>query len=172
MTLPQTEQVCAERENVPFSAFMKKQITNTLGALAKTTSLQTQANIAAAILLVGIVKADGRVERAEMMEVIRSLTHHFGLSGEEVGVLLETASDVQAREHDLSALAQLINEAWTAEQKSLLLTRSWAIAISDQLIDIDETKLIEHLANLLNLSESEISAARQTAENKLKNSVN
>jgi len=120
--------------------------------------------IAAAVLLVAVIKADGRVDRMEFAEVIDILGKRFNLDGSEVGLLLESASDSSLVEHDLQQFTLHLRNAWDESERASLLRNFWEIAIADQSIDDRERSLIDHLAKLLDLPPETITNSRVTAE--------
>ena len=122
------------------------------------------AKIAAAILLVAVVKADGEVNRMEFAEVIDILAKRFNMPLKEVGKLLEEASDSIEMEHDLAEFTLHLRNVWNQEERLNLLRSFWEIAIADDLIDNQERSLIDRLASLLDLPSAEIATARERAE--------
>ena len=131
---------------------------------ASSTEIDIQ--LATAVLLFEIVKSDGHVDRVEVTRVIEILRERFSLSGEQVGRLLEMISD-DGTQAPLQSFTDKIREHWGFEQRLLLLENFWVIAIADKIIDERETKIISDLAQLLNLNDNEISAARQQARKRL-----
>ncbi len=128
---------------------------------------RVDAKIAAAILLIAVVKADGRVERLEFAEVIEILSKRFNLPASEVGQLLEQASDSARMEHDLKDFTLHLRNAWNQQERLNLLKSFWEIAIADNLIDDRERSLIQRLAHLLDLPADEIAKAHDHAENRI-----
>jgi len=123
--------------------------------------------LAAAILLFEVVKADGRVDRLEVSKVIDILRNKFALDGEQIGRLLEMVSDKGNEGLHLESFTKKIREHWNQDERLKLLKDFWRIATADQDIDDKETDLIYKIAKLLNLNEDEITKAREHAEQKL-----
>lgn len=123
--------------------------------------------LAAAILLIAVVKADGYIDRMEYAEVIGILSQRFNIPANEVGELLEKASDSNIIEHDLNRLTLKIRSGWPEEQRLLLLKSFWEIAIADKNIHELERSLISKLASYLNLPDTEVEKARSQAELRL-----
>jgi uncharacterized tellurite resistance protein B-like protein len=147
-----------------FSDVMDK---SKLSAEERNQQKTFDARVAAAILLVAVVKADGRIERMEFAEVIDILSKQFNLPASEVGHLLEQASDSIGIDRDLNTFTMRLRNAWSEEDRLKLLKNLWGIAIADALIDDRERELIERLAKMLDLKENEIDAAREQAERQL-----
>lgn len=123
--------------------------------------------LAAAILLFEVVKADGRVDRLEVSKVIEILRNKFTLDGDEIGRLLEMVSDKGNEGLHLDSFTKKIREHWKQAERLKLLKDFWVIATADQDIDDRETELINKIAKLLNLNDDEITKAREHAELKL-----
>ena len=123
--------------------------------------------LAAAILMFEVVKADGRVDRMEMAEMIELLQKNFTLSGEDVGTLLEMAGDMANEASRLEPFTLKIRQNWNAEERLQLLKDFWIIAIADRDIDDREIELIQSIADKLDLAEDDIALARSNAEQRL-----
>ena len=123
--------------------------------------------LAAAILMFEVVKIDGRVDRAEVAEVIEILRKQFQLESKEIGRLLEMAGDVGNENLHLESFTSRIRAQWTEEERLQLLGDFWVIAIADRTIDDRETKLIESIALLLELDTKEIQRAQRQAKQML-----
>ena len=123
--------------------------------------------LAAAILMFEVVKADGVVDRMEMAEMIELLQKNFNLSGEDVGTLLEMAGDVSNESSRLDPFTLKIRQNWNADERLQLLKDFWIIAIADRDIDEREIALIEKIADLLDLDDDKIATARLHAEQRL-----
>lgn len=123
--------------------------------------------LASAILLFEVVKADGRVDRLEVSKVIDILRNRFALDGEQIGRLLEMVSDKGNEGLHLESFTKKIREHWKQDERLKLLKDFWRIATADQDIDDREATLIKKIAKLLNLNEGEITKAREHAELKL-----
>ena len=123
--------------------------------------------LASAILLFEVVKADGRIDRLEVGKVIDILREKFALGGDEIGRLLEMVSDKGNETLHLESFTKKIREYWQQDERLKLLKDFWVIASADQDIDERETDLIYKIAKLLNLNDDEINKAREHAEQKL-----
>jgi uncharacterized tellurite resistance protein B-like protein len=123
--------------------------------------------LASAILLFEVVKADGRVDRLEMSQLIDILRKKFAIDGNETGRLLEMVSDKGNEGLHLDSFTKKIREHWNRDERLKLLKDFWVIATADKDIDDRETDLIYKIAKLLNLNEEELIAARDHAEKKL-----
>lgn len=152
---------------MPVSKFSDVMDKCMLDAEKKNKRDKLDARVAAAILLVAVVKADGRVERMEFAEVIDILSKQFNLPASEVGQLLEQASDSFMFDRDLKTFTMRLRNAWSNEERLKLLKNLWGIAIADHTIDDRERELIEQLASMLDLNDDEINAAREQAEQQL-----
>ena len=135
-----------------------------ISADASATEINVQ--LATAVLLFEVVKSDGHVDRAEVVRVIEILRQRFALTGDQVGRLLEMVRD-DGTPTPVQSFTDKIRQHWGIDERLLLLENFWVIAIADKIIDARETQLIDKLAHLLNLTDNEISAARQQAQKRL-----
>ena len=123
--------------------------------------------LAAAILMFEVVKADGHVDRMEMAEMIEILRNHFELTGDEIGTLLEMAGDAGNEDLHLESFGLKIRQSWTADERLQLLKDFWIIAISDRDLDERESDLIQRIADMLELNDKQIELARENAKQRL-----
>jgi len=123
--------------------------------------------LAAAILMFEVIMSDGHVDRMEMAELVDILRRQFDLDGEEIGHILESVRNVGGEQLDLSSFALKLRNQWSQDERLRLLNNLWVIALADQIIDDRERKLIEEIALILDLSETDIQRAQQIAEQKL-----
>ena len=123
--------------------------------------------LAAAILMFEVVKADGHVDRMEVAEMIEILRKNFDLNGDEIGTLLEMAGDAGNEELHLESFGLKIRQNWNAEERLQLLKDFWIIAIADRDLDQRESDLIQRIADMLELNDKQIEIARGNAQQRL-----
>lgn len=120
--------------------------------------------LAVAALMMEVVKADHRIDRLEVAEVIDTLRNNFNLDGPAVGHLLELAGDVGSYIVRLESLTIRIREQWNHDERLQLLMKLWAIATADKQIDSREALLIEKVSLLLDIDETSALRVRRQAE--------
>lgn len=117
--------------------------------------------LATAILMFEVVKADLKIDRSEMAELMEILRQQFKLDDRGLGRILELAGDASM---NLESVTTIIREEWNSEQRLKLLKYFWVIAVADEDIDERETALIDRIAQLLELNSDDITAAKNQAE--------
>lgn len=120
--------------------------------------------LAVAALMIEVVKADHRIDRLEVAEVINTLRDNFELDANAVGRLLELGGDVGNHILRLESLTTRIRELWGHHERLQLLRDLWTIAGADKQIDVREVTLIEKVSLLLDVDESLAAKARSQAE--------
>ena len=134
---------------------------------SESTPAEIDLQLATTVLLFEVVKSDGHIDRNEVARVIEILRERFSLHADQVGRLLELVSDDGAQSPTLHDFTDKIRAHWGNNKRLELLENFWVIAIADKIIDHRETELIERIANLLNLNDTDITAARQKAQKRL-----
>lgn len=120
-------------------------------------------NLACAVLLVEIMKADYELQTEELLNLKQQLQRLFSLGEEESQALLEQAEQASAQTVDLFQYTDVINQHWKAEQKFKLIQGLWQLAFSDSLLDKYEEYMIRKISDLLYVSHSEFIRAKLSA---------
>ncbi len=132
----------------------------TEGAL---TDEARQRHLAAAALLTEVARADAHRDETEEGAMQAALSRAFGLSGAEIGtVLTQAQAEVKASASDY-AFTRLINERFTAEEKSALLAEMWRVAFADGNLHKYEEHYIRRITALLHLPHSEFIRTKHLA---------
>ena len=80
----------------------------------------------------------------------------FDLSAEEATDLLDEAIDARDNSTDLFRFTREINEAYSPEEKLVILEEVWRIFYSDGTLDGHEDHLAHKLRDLLNLNQKQL----------------
>ena len=116
--------------------------------------------IATCVLLLEMAKADEEFSPAEL-DVVRSiLVKELGLPADEIGEIMSIATREQEESADLWKFTNLINNNFTKAEKLGLVEMIWEVAYADGRLDQHEDYLVHKLANLLNISHSELIGAK------------
>jgi len=119
-----------------------------------------RAKVAAAALLVEVVRSDDAFPEAERRMVLESVQRKFGLAAGEADELLGLA-EAEARDaHDLFQFTSRINEAFEPERKARLVEELWRVALADEVLHRYEEHLIRRVAELLYVPHSRFIAAK------------
>lgn len=126
--------------------------------------LNADVQLATARLMLEVVKADGHVERVELITMTEILRHQFDLSQQEINTLFSQISNSRADQDGLKRLTRTICQTWGNAKRMKLLESLWAVALADQIIDQDENSLVRELAGLLCLNEMQIFQTQENAK--------
>jgi uncharacterized tellurite resistance protein B-like protein len=128
------------------------------------TGATGKVNMACAVLLLDVAKADGGGEASESEAILQALERELGLKQEDVVDLFNNArKGTEEYIDDLSPYTNLINKKCTYEQKCAILTALWRVALADGKIDKNEIRLIRYINELLDLGEYNLAVAKTKA---------
>jgi uncharacterized tellurite resistance protein B-like protein len=123
--------------------------------------------LAAAVLLVEVMRADPQAHASEKEAVLRGLQHRFPLAPDELARLVELAEDKARGANDFYAFTSTINERFGHEQKVRMVEAMWEVAFADGHLDAHENHLISKVAGLLHVTHGEYIAAKLHAKQAL-----
>ena len=130
---------------------------------ATTTKPAHTIELASAVLLVEIMRADHQIDDVERQSICQSLSNTLGLSSDEAETLLEEALITAHSANDLYQFTEVIHQSCDNAAKFELLKGLWKVAFSDQQLDKYEEHLIRRIAELLYVSHSEFIRAKIAA---------
>lgn len=128
---------------------------STLGIGADNSSEQHTAQLASAILLIEVSRADFEISDDEQKIILGILAEQFSLSDFEAGKVLEYALDEHDEYTSSHPFIRLINEEMEIDAKRDLLTGLWRVAYADGVIDKYEEYHIRKIADWLYLSHAD-----------------
>ncbi|NMP15934.1 TerB family tellurite resistance protein [Thalassotalea sp. Y01] len=129
--------------------------------VANTISLE----IATAVLLFEVMRADQQIEEQEKQLVVDALQQHFDLSKAEVMDVLSLAEDESAHAHDLYKYTSLINQQFELGDRIKIVELLWQVAYSDGHLDVIEEHVIRRIADLLHLRHGEYIQCKLKVQN-------
>jgi len=132
----------------------------TAAATDSPKDAEHRARVAAAALLVEVVRSDSEFSEVERAAVLASARRKFGLGEEESRQLLELAEAQSADAHDLYQFTSQVNAAFTPEQKVRLIEELWRVAWSDDVLHSYEEHVIRKVADLIHVPHSAFIAAK------------
>ncbi|WP_298209979.1 TerB family tellurite resistance protein [Acidovorax sp.] len=134
-------------------------------AAAPSAQERTHAvQLAAAVLLVEVVRFDVSMDPAERTTMVTALRSKFALSDDELDRLLELAVTTSKTAYDYQRFTSSLNEHFTQEQKVLLVEAMWQVAYADARVDANENHTISKVAGLLHVTHGEYIAAKMRAK--------
>jgi len=120
--------------------------------------------LASAVLLVEVMRADPEVHDVERQAVMGSLRERFGLSDGEVAELLELAGETAKTAGDFFRFTSPINAHFSHPQKIQMIETMWRVAYADAHLGAHENHLIGKIAGLLHVTHGEYIAAKLHAK--------
>lgn len=126
----------------------------------KPQKAQHTLDLACAVLLVEIMKADYELLEDEKNSLKALLRSFFSLSEAESQLLLEQAEQASAQSNDLFQYTDIINKHWQLEDKFKLIQGLWQVAYSDNHLDKYEEYMIRKISDLLYLPHSQFIRAK------------
>ena len=116
--------------------------------------------LATAVLLVEVMRADPGMQPAERDAVLAALRRKFALGQEELDELMGLA-EAKAREaNDFFAFTSTLNESLEHGQKVRVVEFMWQVAFADGALDENENHVISKVAGLLHVTHGEYIAAK------------
>lgn len=124
---------------------------------------QHTVQLATAVLLVEVIKADPATGPDEQAALFAALTAKFALAPDELARLVELAEATAQGLYDYHRFTRTLNERFTQEQKIQVVEAMWQIAFADGHLDVHENHLISKVAGLLHVTHGEYIAAKMHA---------
>ena len=116
--------------------------------------------LAAAVLMVEVVRADGRMDASERAAALAALRRRFDLAPEALGALLDQAQDSARSAYDYQQFTSRINDAFGHDDKVRHVEALWQIAYADAHIDAHENHDLNTIAGLLHVTHGAYIAAK------------
>ena len=107
--------------------------------------------LAAAALLFEIVRADAEVKDEELTVARAAIQGTFGISREETDELMRLAEEESRGATSLYEFTQLIDKAFTPDQKKRVVELLWLVAFADSEKHAHEEHLVRKIAGLLHV---------------------
>ncbi len=120
--------------------------------------------LAAAVLLVEVMRADASVHGPELEAAVAALQRKFGLPRDETERLLALARDTAHGANDFYRFTSAVNEGFSHERKVALVEQLWMLAYADGHLDENENHAISKIAGLLHVTHGEYIAAKLHAK--------
>jgi uncharacterized tellurite resistance protein B-like protein len=120
--------------------------------------------LATAVLLVEVMRADPAMQAAERSAVLGALRDKFSLGDDELQQLVVLAQQEAQSLYDYHRFTSVLNAHFSQEQKIRVVEYMWQVAYSDSHLDAHENHLISKLAGLLHVTHGEYIAAKMRAK--------
>ena len=116
--------------------------------------------LATAVLLVEVMRADPEVRAGEREAVMAALRRKFPLAPDELARLVELAEDHARTANDFFAFTSTLNDRFSHPQKIRIIELMWGVAFADGKLDENENHVISKVAGLLHVTHGEYIAAK------------
>lgn len=126
----------------------------------QTQRPQHTLDLACAVLLVEIMKADYELLDEEKSSLRKQLQNLFSLSEPDSQALFEQAESFSSQSNDLFQYTDVINRHWNLVEKYKLIQGLWQVAYSDNVLDKYEEHMIRKISDLLYLPHSDFIRAK------------
>jgi len=120
--------------------------------------------LAAAVLLVEVMRADPAIGAAEREAVRKALGRRFALPEAEVQQLVDLAEREAGRANDFFHFTSRLNDLCSQPDKVALVEAMWQVAYADGALDASENHVISKVAGLLHVTHGEYIAAKMRAK--------
>jgi uncharacterized tellurite resistance protein B-like protein len=120
--------------------------------------------LATAVLLVEVMRADPQLGAPERLAVVAALRRTFALAEDELERLVELAEHTARTASDFHQFTSVINDAFGQDEKGRIVEYMWQVAYADGQLDAHENHLISKVAGLLHVTHGEYIAAKLRAK--------
>lgn len=134
------------------------------GAAAGPADAAHRLQLATAVLLVEVMRADPALGVGERQAVVAALREKFVLTDDALARLVELAEHTARTASDFHQFTSVINDGFAQEQKIRMVELMWQVAYSDGHLDAHENHLISKVADLLHVTHGQYIAAKMRAK--------
>jgi uncharacterized tellurite resistance protein B-like protein len=122
----------------------------------KPASREHELQLATAVLLVEVARADFAEDEIELDAVSALLTNHLGIRKHEAERLVADARGRADHAASLQAFTRQLHEELGTAEKLKIVEMLWRVALADKTLDKHEDHLIRKVAGLLYVSHSDL----------------
>jgi uncharacterized tellurite resistance protein B-like protein len=139
-------------------------VTRALGSVAADAEGAREHGIelATALLLVEVARADYDEDLTEDEAVAELLRDRFDLSDAELALLVEEARAKADHAASLQSFTRELHEKLTLEEKHRVIEMLWEVAYADSRLDKHEDHLVRKIGGLLYISHSDLIRIRNS----------
>lgn len=134
---------------------------------ADRSAVRSQApslRLAAAVLLVEVMRASDGLSAQERTAAARYLADQFEMPGEDMAPLLQQAERESTAAYDYFRFTNPLDEALPQDRKVALVEAMWKVAYADGHLDPQENAVIGKVADLLHVPHGDYIAAKMRAK--------
>jgi len=116
---------------------------------------ETSLQLACAVLLAEVMRADGNNDKNERATIIKQLSQYFQLTDSSLDEILNHAEQVSEQATDFYQFTSKINSNYSIEDKIKIVEMLWHVANADGEISAIEHHTIRKISDLLHLRHNE-----------------
>lgn len=120
--------------------------------------------LATAVMLVEVMRADASFHDGEREAVLAALADKFALADDEAARLVELAESTARQATDLFSFTSRINERFEMPQKLRMIEHMWRVAYADGHLSEHERHVMWRIADLLHVPQGAYVNARLRAQ--------
>ena len=112
-----------------------------------------------------VAKADGAIDTNELDKIkaeIENKSNELGLNSEEVFLTIEKQSNESISFNDF---INQINDNFAQDQKVQMIQFLWQTAYADNVLDVDEERLIRRIADMIRIKDMKVLKLKDQAKN-------
>lgn len=112
-----------------------------------------------------VAKADGAIDSVELNKIkaeVENKSKELGLDAEEVLLSIEKQSNESVSFNDF---INQINSNFDEEQKKGMIEFLWHTAYADNILDVDEERLIRRIADMIRVKDIQVLKLKDKAKN-------
>ncbi|MEF7612733.1 TerB family tellurite resistance protein [Aquincola sp. MAHUQ-54] len=123
-----------------------------------------QLELATAVMLVEVMRADAEMSDAERDAVIAGLRDKFHLADDELAQLVALAHQASREASDYFRFTSMINDGFDMPQKLRMVEHMWRVAYADGVLSAHENHVMRRLADLLHIPHGAYVHAKMRAQ--------
>ena len=116
-----------------------------------------------AVLMVEVMRRDGRLDPAERDTIIAALEQRFDLDRSQTLALLDEARREEEKAYDLHRFTSPIVKHFSVDERVDMVRQLWQVAMADGHVDPYEEQLVRRIAELIGVYHHEFIAAKLAA---------
>ncbi len=137
------------------SSFFQSLANDLTESSAGQNSEEVTIEVACAVLLCEVMRADGHFDQQEQAKLALLLVEQFNLNEDEVKQIIDQALIQSEQATDFYRYTSKINEHFTIEQRITVVKQLWNMAYADGELASIEEHVIRKIADLLHLRHGE-----------------
>ena len=130
------------------------------------TAVEFNFELVGCALAYEVAKADGAIDVNELNKIkteVENKSNELGLNSEEVLLTIEKQSNESISFNDF---INQINDNFSQDQKIQMIEFLWQTAYADNILDVDEERLIRRIADMIRIKDMKVLKLKDQAKNK------